>query len=670
MKTLHFLVFLVLGLFILVGSSEAADEAAKKTEEQEPVMMKEVVVTATRYEEETVTVPASVSVITEEDIANSTAQDIPSILMREAGIYVVDIGGNRRQYRVDRAGFGETASSNTLALVDGRRINNPDLSASDWWMIPLERVERIEIIRGSRGSILYGDNATSAVINIITKEGEEFKAGLLGAGGSWDTIKTNAYVSGTHKNFFYAVSGKLYDTDGYRDNSQIKSDDVGLNLGYLFGESAKVSLSGGYHKDDAGLPGALRLSDLQAGIPRTGTVYPDDFANTEDNYIQLNPELFFLQNSLFKTPLSYRKRETLQFATFVGGEFEGNTEIKSVTASPQFVIKEPISKFDNNLTFGFDYYKADEDIFNESLFFGFLTIGEFELEKKNYGFYIHDEFYPIKALSLSAGLRYDKVEYKFYPTAPGTPDKTKYDETPLTAGINYNFYKDSYAYFSFSEGFRYPLLDELFSFFTNTISTDLVPQTSDNFELGLRHYFTKSLYADVNLFRLDTKNEIFFNSTTFANENLDAETRRDGLEVLLGFDYRNVSLRGTYTYRDTEIRGGANSGNEVPAVPKHQATFDAIWYPIDRVTFALNGVYVGSRYLESDFENKFPKQDDYVVVNAKLKYNWNKITAFLDVNNLFDEEYAAYGVVATFPEEPAFFPSPEINFLFGIRYDY
>jgi iron complex outermembrane receptor protein len=590
--------------------------------------------------------------------------------MREAGIYVVDIGGNRRQYRVDRAGFGETASSNTLALVDGRRINNPDLSASDWWMIPLERVERIEIIRGSRGSILYGDNATSAVINIITKEGEEFKAGLLGAGGSWDTIKTNAYVSGTHKNFFYAVSGKLYDTDGYRDNSQIKSDDVGLNLGYLFGESAKVSLSGGYHKDDAGLPGALRLSDLQAGIPRTGTVYPDDFANTEDNYIQLNPELFFLQNSLFKTPLSYRKRETLQFATFVGGEFEGNTEIKSVTASPQFVIKEPISKFDNNLTFGFDYYKADEDIFNESLFFGFLTIGEFELEKKNYGFYIHDEFYPIKALSLSAGLRYDKVEYKFYPTAPGTPDKTKYDETPLTAGINYNFYKDSYAYFSFSEGFRYPLLDELFSFFTNTISTDLVPQTSDNFELGLRHYFTKSLYADVNLFRLDTKNEIFFNSTTFANENLDAETRRDGLEVLLGFDYRNVSLRGTYTYRDTEIRGGANSGNEVPAVPKHQATFDAIWYPIDRVTFALNGVYVGSRYLESDFENKFPKQDDYVVVNAKLKYNWNKITAFLDVNNLFDEEYAAYGVVATFPEEPAFFPSPEINFLFGIRYDY
>ena len=63
----------------------------------------------------------------------------------------------------------------------------------------------------------------------------------------------------------------------------------------------------------------------------------------------------------------------------------------------------------------------------------------------------------------------------------------------------------------------------------------------------------------------------------------------------------------------------------------------------------------GKKYVE----NKFPKQDDYVVVNAKLKYNWKKITAFLDVNNVFDEEYAAYGDVGTFPEEPAFFPSPD-----------
>ena len=74
---------------------------------------------------------------------------------------------------MDRSGFGETAALNTLVLVDGWRLNNPDLSGADWKLIPLDRVARIEIVRGSRGSVLYGDNATDSVINIITKQGAD-----------------------------------------------------------------------------------------------------------------------------------------------------------------------------------------------------------------------------------------------------------------------------------------------------------------------------------------------------------------------------------------------------------------------------------------------------------------------------------------------------------------
>ena len=77
--------------------------------------------------------------------------------------------GNRRNYRVDLRGFGETAQSNTLVLVDGRRINQADLSGTDWALIPIDRVKRIEIIRGGRGSILYGDNAAGGVISARTK---------------------------------------------------------------------------------------------------------------------------------------------------------------------------------------------------------------------------------------------------------------------------------------------------------------------------------------------------------------------------------------------------------------------------------------------------------------------------------------------------------------------
>ena len=65
-------------------------------------------------------------------------------------------------------------------------------------------------------------------------------------------------------------------------------------------------------------------------------------------------------------------------------------------------------------------------------------------------------------------------------------------EDLLTAGANYNFYDKSSIYIRLeTRSFRYPVLDEIFNFFTNTIDTTLIPQTSDNYEFGIRHYFTR-----------------------------------------------------------------------------------------------------------------------------------------------------------------------------------
>jgi iron complex outermembrane receptor protein len=658
-------------ILCLVGTSIPSCLFAQQATE-EPTL-EEVVVTATRYEEAISTVPANVTVITEEDIANSTAKDIPSILRTQDGIQVTDIAGNRRTYRVDLRGFGETAQSNTLVLVDGRRINQSDLSGTDWALIPVDRVKRIEVIKGGSGSTLYGDNASGGVINIITKEGEKFEAGADVAGGSYDTFSGNAYVSGAHKNFSYALSGRYYNSDGYRDNSDTEAKDLGLNLGYLFGDVAKVNLSSGYHEDETGLPGALKASELAAGIDRTATVHPDDFADVDDRYIKLKPEVFFLEDSLFQLDLSYRKRDSRAFSSFSGGTFAGDTEIKTVIASPQFVFRETVFDFNNHLTFGFDYSKAEEDIVNTLLLGGPPSIGRFALQKENYAFYIHDEFYLLDVLALSAGYRHDRVEYRF---DPSTPDKTDFSENLFTAGINYNYNKNSHVYFSFSQSFRYPVLDELFNFQSNTIDTTMVPQTSDNFEFGVRHDFSDSFYGKVNVFRIDTKDEIFFNPTGGlfgfgANENLDGKTRRDGIEILLAKTFKMVSLSGSYSYTDTEIKSGQFSGNEIPSVPKHKATFDSVFYPFRGFTFAFNGIYIGKRFFESDFPNAFPEQDDFVVFNAKFKYTWKKWTAYLDINNVFDEEYSEFGVLSLgSPVEPAFYPSPERNFLVGVRFDY
>jgi outer membrane receptor protein involved in Fe transport len=84
---------------------------------------------------------------------------------------------------------------------------------------------------------------------------------------------------------------------------------------------------------------------------------------------------------------------------------------------------------------------------------------------------------------------------------------------------------------------------------------------------------------------------------------------------------------------------------------------------------ALNGEYVGKRVFVSDWANSLGKQNDYFVVNAKLKYVWRNVTAFMDINNLLNEKYSEYGeIYANAGErtyERAYYPSPEMNFLVG-----
>jgi len=630
--------------------------------------MEEVVVTATRQEEKISSVPANVTVVTEKDIKNSTAYDIPDLLRSQVGVHVNDIAGNRRSYTVDLRAFGETASLNTLVLVDGRRINQADLSGSDWALIPLDRVKKIEIIRGGRGSVLYGDNASGGVINIITKEGEAFKTGAEINGGSYDTFKGSAFVSGTQSKLSYALSGSYLTSDGYRDNSDTEVKDLGLNLDYYQNDIVKWNLSSGFHKDSTGLPGAIKTSEFAAGASRTDSLQPDDYADVEDYYVKGGPEIFFLSDSKFKMDISFRKRNSLSFASFDAGNFTGDTDINTIAVSPQIIFKEAVLGINNRLIIGFDFTDVVEDITNNSIFFGTPSTGIFELKKKNYGYYIHDEIRPWENFSISGGYRYDRAEFKF---KPSTPDKKTMSVDLFTAGANYNFYDKSSIYISFARSFRYPVLDEIFNFFTNTIDTTLTPQTSDNYEFGIRHYFTESLFANVNFFRIDTENEIIYNPNSFSNENLDGKTRRDGFEFSVTKIFDKVTLSGNYTFTDATIRNGQFADQAFPNVPRHKAALTGLFTLGKGFSLNVDGLYVGKRPFISDFSNDFEDQEDYLIVNTKLKYQWKKITAFLNINNITDKEYSEYGGISTFPIiETGFFPSPKINFLAGVSADF
>jgi len=651
-----------IGMLVLLSPAWSMADEGKGTKGT-VTELEEIVVTATRQEEQISSVPANVSVITQEEIENSPAQDVPNLLRSEMGVHVSDISGNQRSYVVDLRGFGETGALNTLVLVDGRRINQADLSGTDWTLVPLDRIERIEIIRGGRGSVLYGDNAAGGVINIITKKGREFKASAEAAGGSYATYKADARVSGTKKDLSYILSGSYLTSDGYRDNSDTLAKDIGMNLDYYVTQSVMISLSSGYHEDDTGLPGAIKESDFESSVSREDTLYPDDYTDKEDYYIQVGPEIHFMENSLFKLDMAYRNRESLFFSAFTGGTFEGDTEIETISASPQLILKEKIYGFDNSLTLGADFIEDEEEIVNSTSYMGATGSSKFRLEKENYGFYAHEELSILEKLIVSAGYRYEKAEYKF---APSTPDETEISEDLGTAGITYHFFGNSQAYFSYSRSTRYPVLDEFFNFQTNSINTELKPQTSDDYELGFRFSFSEKFDGKINLFRIDTDNEILFDPTKGffgANTNLDAETRRDGVEIALTKDFEAFRLSGSYSYTDAEIRGGKFDGNDFPGVPEHQASVSTTFSPVTNLTVSLNGIYVGKRPFISDFENSFDDQDEYFLANTKLKYRWKEFTTYLQINNLFDQEYSEYGVAST---EKSYYPSPKIHFLLGL----
>src|SRR5271167_4384276 len=149
----------VLGLFVVLVPSVSLA--------QMETMGPEVIVTATRFDTPPQTLPVGITVITAEDIRNSTAATVPELLQHVAGVQVRDSSGSPN-WQVDMRGFGIFGDQNTLVLLDGQRISENEQASVNWEAIPLASIERIEIMRGS-GAVMYGGGATGGTINIITK---------------------------------------------------------------------------------------------------------------------------------------------------------------------------------------------------------------------------------------------------------------------------------------------------------------------------------------------------------------------------------------------------------------------------------------------------------------------------------------------------------------------
>lgn len=179
----------------------------QQLQEETLYLKEETVSIASRYEQPISQAPSNVYVITDEDIRNSGATDIPTLLRQVPGMEVMQM--NAVDFNVSVRGNNQLLANKLLILVDGRSIYIDQSGTFLWKFLPvaLNEIKRIEVLKGP-ASAVYGFNAFDGVINIITKSPEEMKGTTLQmAGGQVGTLLTSAVHAGTVGNWGYRLSG-------------------------------------------------------------------------------------------------------------------------------------------------------------------------------------------------------------------------------------------------------------------------------------------------------------------------------------------------------------------------------------------------------------------------------------------------------------------------------
>ncbi len=637
-----------------------------------PVDLDRIQVISSRLAQNDYKLSSDVTVIDEEAIKASNARTVSQILSQQLGVHVYD-NSTIKTATIDIRGFGDTASRNVLVLVNDRKVNPVDISGPDLLQIPLDTVERIEIIRGT-ATVLYGDNAVGGVVNIITKEGKGKLSGKIsGTYGSFDARGTSAQISGSTKHIAYYLYSNYDDNHGYRQNSDVLNKNFQTQLSSKLADWLKVGVNATWHQDEYGLPAGLSGAQIEQ-LGRRGTRAPSDKAFTKDRAIQSTFDVSPLNEDLghLVMDLSYRDRDT--YADFVSQGIATKRNSNTLGWTSKYLFDKTILDHEVNLVTGFDYYNADQNIFGS----GFST-DDITISKKEYGAYISSAFEIWNHVFMTGGTRYQKNYYTF-DVKSGTKAYLKQnpDEHASMVGLKYEYGRASNIFANAQQTFRFLATDEWYDTF-NGLNTNLKQQKGIQYEVGLKHNFDDYVTVHVTPYVIKLRNEIFLDPTAGggfgANNNYD-RTLRKGIEVgqttdVLKFlphleHVHRLNISTGYNYQNPEFDGGAFDGRLIPMVPEHQANAVVTLGILDHYNISLIGTYVGERFAINDTNNTTTPLKAYFTLDGKVVYDSDPFELFIAVNNIFEQKYYSLAIKGTNSNNKDFFPAPERTFTAGM----
>ncbi|MCK4325961.1 TonB-dependent receptor [bacterium] len=630
----------------------------------------EVVVTATRTAREMSSVSSRVSIINEEDIKSSNAKNVPDLLKSLEGIHVYDSSGVGTAGRINMRGFWGGMSTHNLVLIDGIPVNKGKDKLAEWNLIPLDNIERIEVVRGP-SSALYGDNAFAGVINIITKEGRLIPETKVSSSlGSFNTRNHRITTGGGGKermNYLFNVSRKL--TDGYREHNDYRDIHLGGNLGLFIDDASEIKFSLGYHESQRGAyPWVLTETQMaeDRNQARPGTEDDEGEDTKADFGITYRRDLDEI-SSLMST-FYLRDEESESYYTGTSSKTSTKEQLEDESTCGllfQYNFIQNLLELKNLFTVGIDLEQNDFDYREYSAPYqvrGDLR-KDYEALRYKWGVYVQDEMDIGKSWQLILGLRHDEIDFDFDDYLDDSKSKEKsMSATSPKFGLVYNYRGNGSIYVSIARAFRTPTLGQMFTY-GSYANLDLEPEEADSYELGIKQQFADLMVANISLYQMDLDNEIWYDAAEKKYRNY-GETSHKGVETSVDINIVKW-LRGylTYTYTRAKNESGADAGRYLTYVPEHMGSFGLRYKSETGLAANIAVNRIGSSYLDSANTEKL---SPYTTVDARISYERRWYSVFLAVDNLFDEEYSYYGY-KTSSGTKKFNPAPGRTLTMGIE---
>jgi iron complex outermembrane recepter protein len=595
-------------------------------------VMKEVVVTASRFSENASELPYGVSVITASEIAASGASSVGEAVMKLLGVAGrLDLtgGGN---YGLDLRGFGVTADQNQVVVVDGRRLTEQDQGGTGLAGIPIETVDRIEVIRGN-AAVVYGEGATGGAIVVTTKSGMGMQgrnaAQISASAGSFglQELRTSATVGAAGLTVDVAASDRH--EDGHRENFASTRNSLSSTVQWS-SDWFRVGVQASRNLMHSGTPGGLTLAEYQANPYQANANYRTDY-----NQIKSETSGAFAEAIVgpWQIGMDLGTRSKKYDGEFSWGSYLYDIDASSANLRARHELTAAGLK--NAFVVG-----LDSDAWTRK------TQGISTAKAESNAVYLADDlFFSATGTRLAAGLRQENLNKNTANPAVQVSDTPSAWHLGLTQSLS----QVASTYVRTGKSYRLPNVDE-FSFVAP--GSMLSTQTSRDMEWGLRMAY-ESGRAELRWYRSDLDNEIAYDPTAYgpgslysppynfdgANVNLDP-TRHEGLEFELRQSLStSLNLRANAAVRRSYFVSGPYAGRDLALVPKQTLALGAGWIPKagHALDFGIN--WVSSQQV--DFQNQC-SVPAYSTMDLRYALTLRSVELSLGVKNLTDARFYTY----------------------------